>query len=211
MTLRRLQAPGFAVRRLPSFWASSGCAASSHFRRLVVASPWGSFTVMPPCALQFSTWATADVSAPPEKPFREGDGLWEAAPAAPLGMAPGPSLTWQLPLAPCPWVLSQRWPQCLAEKASRHSGFAGVQSVSTGARHHCPSSAKPGTWPSESARGRGACSRDFRPCQFVPEPTSWGFERESGRSHLCSHFGRYFLSTDCVLGWARPAERPQRL
>lgn len=185
-----MQAPGFAVRRLPSFWASSGCAASSHFRRLVVASPWGSFTVMPPCALQFSTWATADVSAPPEKPFREGDGLWEAAPAAPLGMAPGPSLTWQLPLAPCPWVLSQRWPQCLAEKASRHSGFAGVQSVSTGARHHCPSSAKPGTWPSES--GRLSLPVAGEPAPGTSGPASLcqsqhlGVLRESLAGHICA-------------------------
>ena len=44
---------------------------------------------MPPCMLQFSTWAAADVSAPPERPFREGDSVWEAVPAAPPGPGPG--------------------------------------------------------------------------------------------------------------------------
>lgn len=35
--------------------------------------------------------------------------------------------------------------------------------------------------------------------------------RESGRSQLCGHFGRCFLSTDCVRGRASPAERLQPL
>ena len=90
-----------------------------------------------------------------------------------LAPAPDPSLTWQ----PSPHCLSMGAAAVSCREGLRHSGFGGVQSVSIGTWHHCPRSAKPGTWLSEAARGRGACSGDFRPCQFVPEPTSLGFER----------------------------------
>lgn len=163
---------------------------------------------MPLCMLQFSTWAAADVSALPERPFREGDSVWEAVPAAPPGTGPPtPALPGSLPLSLCPWVLLQS----LAEKASDILGLVefSLYLLEPGITAPCLPSLEPGHLrlpvAGEPALGTSG------PASLCQSQHLEALRGESGRSHLCSHFGRGFLSTDCVLGRARPAERRQRL
>lgn len=162
---------------------------------------------MPPCMLQFSTWAAADVSAPPERPFREGDSLGGSPSCSAWHWPPAPALPGSLPLTLCPWVL----PQCLAEKAPDTLGLVefSLYLLEPGITAPALPSLAPGHLrlpvAGEPALGTSG------PASLCQSQHLEALRGESGRSHLCSYFGRGFLSTDCVLGRARPAERRQQL